>query len=77
MPTARKFAVCIKNIRFEASLIVGKLYGLIPDSKASTDDLVRIIDEDEEDYLYPAKYFVPLEIPAAAARRLRNLEKTS
>lgn len=30
--------------------------------------LLRVIDESEEDYLFPATCFVPVEVPKAAAR---------
>lgn len=42
-----------------ASLIVGKVYKLaIPEPNDG--DLLRVIDESGEDYLYPASYFDPL-----------------
>jgi hypothetical protein len=31
---------------------------------------MRVIDESGEDYLYPAKWFVPVELPAKAKRVL-------
>jgi len=58
MSTARKgFAICIDNTDYEASLIPRKLYEVIPDEKAEQDDLLRVIDESGEDYLYHRSYF--------------------
>lgn len=58
-----KFAVCINNKGFEASLEVGKLYEIIGDTEAECDSMIRVIDEDGEDYLFEAKIFYPLVIP--------------
>ena len=72
-----KFALCVDNDGYAASLIAGKIYRMIPDPRATADGLVRIVDEDAEDYLYPANRFMAVEIPPAAARRLRALEKAT
>lgn len=58
-----KFAVCIENKGFEASLEVGKLYKIVADAEVESDDMLRVIDEDGEDYLFEAKCFYPLVIP--------------
>ncbi len=52
-----KFAVCINNKEFEASLEVGKLYETVADAEAESDDMIRVIDEDGEDYLFESKNF--------------------
>jgi hypothetical protein len=61
----RRYAVCITNPGNEASLERNKLYVVLPDRQAETDGLVRVIDEDGEDYLYPADWFVAVEVPKA------------
>jgi hypothetical protein len=61
----RQYAVCISNVGYEASLEVNKLYAVIPDERAAADGLVRVIDEDGEDYLYPEAWFVAVEVPKA------------
>ena len=58
-----RFAVCINNKGFEASLEVGKLYEIVADAEAESDEMIRGIDEDGEDYLVEAKNFYPLVIP--------------
>ena len=47
----KQFALCLKNTGNEASLILGKVYRVVPDARAAKDDLVRIIDESGDDYL--------------------------
>jgi hypothetical protein len=58
MKQAKEFAVCIENSRNEASLILGKVYQIVPDARAARDNLVRIIDESGEDYLFDRDQFV-------------------
>lgn len=62
----RRFAICIRNDGNEASLERNKVYVVLPDRQAEADGLVRVIDEDGEDYLYPAGWFVAVEMPRAA-----------
>ncbi len=67
-----KFAVCINNRGFEASLEVGKLYEVIADAEAESDDMICVIDEDGEGYLFETKNFYPLAIPTDLAVVLRE-----
>jgi hypothetical protein len=60
-----KFAVCISNKGYEASLEVGKLYRVISDNDASSHGYIRAIDESGEDYGYSKSRFFPMEIPEA------------
>jgi hypothetical protein len=69
---SRRYAVCIKNRGNEASLERNKLYVLLPDRQAEADGLVRVIDEDGEDYLYPADWFVAVELPKVVRASLRR-----
>jgi hypothetical protein len=70
--TIRRYAVCIRNKGSEASLVLNKLYVLLPDARAASDDLVRVVDEDGEDYLYPRDWFVAVEVPKAVQASLRR-----
>ena len=58
-----QFAVCINNTEYPASLELHKIYRVIPDEVAINDGDLRIIDESGEDYLYPADWFVIVELP--------------
>jgi hypothetical protein len=62
-----KFVVCINNQDYPASLEVRKIYQIIPDNRAGEHQLIRVIDECGEDYLYPVAYFVPIALPQAVA----------
>jgi len=63
-----KFAVCINGS--EPDLELRKVYKVLPDEAAARDQHLRIIDESGEDYLYPASFFVFVEVPKAAERDL-------
>ena len=65
------FAVCIRNTGFKASLEVRKLYPVVDDSDAEANDLIRVIDESGEDYVYPARLFQKLTLPSEVRRALR------
>ena len=65
-----KFAVCINNVDYSASLEVHKIYRVLPDDDAAADGDIRVIDESGEDYLYPAEYFVLVELPSAVEKSL-------
>lgn len=75
MKRSRQFAVCLNNAGNEASLIRGKIYVVLPDARAAKDDLIRIIDEDGEDYLFAASQFERVEFPQAVRRKLLALQK--
>ena len=60
-----RFAVCISNTDYPASLELHKIYRVIPDDDAARDSDIRIIDESGEDYLYPAVWFAIVELPKA------------
>ena len=71
-----RFVVCINNKDYEASLQIGKLYRVIPDEDAVEYGLLRVIDEEGEDYGYPTERFFPVEIPQALARVLQAKRST-
>jgi hypothetical protein len=60
---APKFAVCIKNAGYPASLELHKIYRVIADPDAVRDGDIRVVDESGEDYLYPATWFAAVELP--------------
>jgi len=63
----------LRNDDYAASLEVRKLYAVVADAFAAHHDLVRVIDESGEDYLYPAAYFVRLDLPKPIERTLRRM----
>jgi hypothetical protein len=57
-----KFIVCINNDGYESSLEKRKLYQVINDDIAEVLNMVRVIDESGEDYLYPSNYFLGIKL---------------
>lgn len=70
MNTKKHFVLCIDNTDYEASLITRKVYEVIPDEQAEKDDLIRVIDESGEDYLYHTSLFVFIHLPAEVEKAL-------
>jgi len=68
--STKEFALCIDNGGYEASLILSKVYPVIPDPRVAKDDLVRILDESGEDYLYHKSHFVFVEFSTAVRKKL-------
>ena len=73
----KRFAVCLDNAGNEASLILGKVYRILPDARAAKDDLLRVVDESGEDYLFAKQQFAFVTLPHAVKRRILALQKTS
>ncbi len=48
---------------FSASLELNKIYLVLPDESAAADGDLCVVDESGEDYLYPAKRFVIVDLP--------------
>lgn len=68
--SVRRFAVCVRNRGYEASLERNKIYVVLPDREAENEGDVRVVDESGEDYLYPADWFVAVEVPKAVQASL-------
>ena len=75
--SSKPFAVCIDNRGQEASLIRGKIYRVRPDAKARKDDLIRVVDESGEDYLFDAEQFVLVDFPLSVRRKILKLQRAS
>ncbi len=66
MARRRRFVLCVRNGTYKASLEPRKIYKVVDDPQAEARSLLRVIDESGEDYLFPARLFVPIELPARA-----------
>ncbi len=73
--TATQFALCLDNAGNEASLILGKVYPMVPDARAAKDNLIRIVDESGEGYLFSRAQFAVVEFPLTVRRKLLALQK--
>lgn len=71
----KQFALCLDNEGNEASLIIGKVYPIVPDPRAARDALVRVIDESGEDYLFARSQFAFVDFPESVRRKLLALQK--
>ena len=65
-----ELVVCVKNEGYSASLETRKIYRAERDSGAAAHGLIRVIDESGEDYLYPADYFAPINLPETLVEAL-------
>ncbi len=66
---ASQFAICI-NTDDPDLLTPRMIYQVLPDERAKESNYVRVIDNEGEDYLYPADYFIIFDFPAEVERAL-------
>jgi hypothetical protein len=71
----KQFALCLDNEGNEASLIVGKVYPILPDPRAAKESLVRVVDESDEDYLFARSQFAFVDFPESVRRTLLALRR--
>jgi hypothetical protein len=72
MKKRRHFVICIKADGAD-DLVVRKLYRILSDKSALARGHFRVIDESGEAYLYPAEWFVPVEVSDEAGQVLALL----
>ena len=65
----RRYVVCIRNDGAD-DLEVRKIYRILDDPQSSKRGLLRVVDESGDDYLYPAAYFVRVELPHEAEQAI-------
>jgi len=81
----RSTVVCVANKGNEVSLQLWKIYKALPDPDAEVEGMLRVVDEEGEDYLFPEENFVPIELPAgmrtsferAVRRQRKGTQSTS
>lgn len=61
-----QFVICVSNEGYPGSLETRKVYQHIPDPDAAERNLIRVVDESGEDYLFPRPMFLEVELPEAA-----------
>lgn len=72
--STHNFVICIRNTGNEGSLELRKIYERLVDEDAEADSLMRVIDESGEDYLFPADFFVKVDLPAPAEKAVVEAE---
>ena len=63
MNDEKHFVVCVRNDEYEGALELRKIYEVLDDADAEPHELIRVIDESGEDYLYPREWFLAIELP--------------
>jgi hypothetical protein len=67
-PAVFGFVMRVDNAEYPAALEVRKVYVSLGEPDSETMGFIRVIDESGEDYLYPKRFFVALELPNEAAK---------
>lgn len=67
--TTPQFVICI-NTNDPDLLTPRMIYQVLPDESAARSNYIRVIDNEGEDYLYPAEYFILVDFPPEIARAL-------
>ena len=65
---AKQLVVCIDNTGYRASLEKRKIYVALRDADADKHQLVRVVDESGEDYLYPKTFFRAIALPQSVKK---------
>jgi hypothetical protein len=65
-----RFAVCLDNSGYYASLELHKIYRVLSDPEAEQHGELRVVDESGEDYLFNADRFVLIDLPQETRRLL-------
>jgi hypothetical protein len=64
---APRFAVCVQSD--DPDLLTPRMiYRILPDDSAAKSNYVRVVDNEGEDYLYPANYFISIDLPREIER---------
>jgi hypothetical protein len=65
-----RYALCLENKDCD-DLEKRKIYQVLSDKNAEKEGYLRVIDESGEDYLYPASYFIFIQLPREAQKALQ------
>ena len=68
----RQFAICVRTDDPDL-LTRRRIYEVLPDKSVAKLQHIRVIDNEGEDYLYPAAYFVLVELSSVAEQALLEL----
>jgi len=71
-----RVALCLNKDGDCGDLHVGTLYAVIQNKEASSEGLLRIVDESGEDYLYPTEYFVLQRLRRSLANILSHRRRS-
>ena len=64
-----QFAICINS--HDPDMLTSRMvYRVLPDESAARSDYIRVIDNEDEDYLYPADYFILIDLPRSVEKQV-------
>ena len=66
-----KFAICIRSDDPDL-LTPRRVYEVLPDESAARSKYIRVVDNEGEDYVYPADYFIFVDFSPAVRQALRQ-----
>lgn len=66
------YALCLNNTDYTVSLEVRKIYPILEPHKNDPEGYLRIIDESDEDYIYPAEAFAILNLSPTIEKQIEN-----
>jgi len=74
--TLTQFVICINSD--DPDLLTPRMiYRVLPDASAARSNYIRVIDNEGEDYLYPANYFIPMTFPQTIERALLRISRSA
>ena len=65
---AKQLVVCVDNGGYPVSLEKRKIYVVLRDVAAEKHNMLRIVDESGDDYLYPKALFRSIALPQAVKK---------
>jgi hypothetical protein len=65
---AKQLVVCVENDGYATSLEKRKIYLALRDAAAEKHNMLRVVDESGEDYLYPKALFRGIVLPLAVRK---------
>ncbi len=69
--TPPRFGVCVETD--DPDLLTPRMvYQVLPDENAARSGYVRVIDNEGEDYLYPERYFILVDLPPGVERAFQS-----
>jgi hypothetical protein len=70
--TKPHFVICISTDDPDLST-PRMIYEVLPDESAEKSNYLRVIDNEGEDYLYPADYFISVNLPHKTEQKLLQI----
>ena len=67
-----RYVICVYPESNPIAVMERKVYRRLPDADAEAHGMIRVIDETDEDYLYPADWFIPADLSDATVSALET-----